>query len=82
MTARDKLDKDTGVSMRLEEDGNKAENEYMIAALYGDAVFYSEGLIEDDRMENQDAYVVLDDDCREEMKKKRKESIRKCQKMV
>lgn len=77
MAARDKLFEDIEVNMQLKGDRYKAENESMIAALYGESVFHGGSQIEDDRTGNQDAYVYIGDDCPEEIEKELKERISK-----
>lgn len=41
MAARDRLGEGIDVNVRLKEDGKEEENESIIAALYGESVFYS-----------------------------------------
>lgn len=62
MAARDKYGDEIDVNQRLEDDGNKEETEGKIAALFGESLFHSSGIIEDDGLEKDDMYVDLGDD--------------------
>lgn len=75
--SRDKLCDDIDVNMWLKEDENEEKNKDMIVALYGKSVSHSGGQFKNDGIENQDAYIDLDDDRSEKVEVKLKESIRK-----
>lgn len=68
--------------MRLRENGNDEEDEGTIASFYSESVFHSEGQTKDDEVENQEMFVVLDDDRPEEIEKTYGELIREASQTV
>lgn len=62
IATRDKYGVEIDVTKRMKDDGNEEEAADKIAPLFGDSLFHSSGLVENDGLEEADTYVGLGDD--------------------
>lgn len=77
MAARDKYGKEIDVAQRLTEDGNEKESSRNIAALFGDSVFHSGGIVKEDGLESEEPCADFESDSPQKVEKALNKQIKK-----